>query len=552
MNDFPGWAAPLRPLVDAMASVPTSVHAKLRAGFLITALLLVAVAVMCVAIVSTMAQQVSELTRLQENLDHTRQMEYLVVAQSHYRAMALLTRDPSNLTKLAEAKSEFLAHLEAIEQHSSNDMRGILVRLRQANDHFNQASSQVLALEEAGRDADAMDLHLAFEHPVSHEVEAAMAALQADAEHEMESSQAGFESSRQLLVWVVAVFAALGVVVALLLGFVLSWSFALPLRRINATLARIAGGHFGEQVGVRNRDEFGSLAANLNVTSQRLDSMYTELDSLNAQLRGTNTQLLAQLEAQVAELDRSRRLITAGEERVRREIAELLHSRVQNRLLMAWYRAEDVQDVLTSDPAQASQILADLRAQLDTIREQDVRELSHRLHPSIIRTGLAPALERLTDDFGSRLATSLHVDPAVAALDDPLANEIPDVVRLSAYRVVEEALGNIARHADASLAEITLSVADAALQLSVHDDGRGFDTQQVRAGLGLGTISAHVGRVGGTWQVDSAPGQGTTLRVSLPLVVAVEDAQDGLGGQVALGQEPGADRSGQLRVACVG
>jgi methyl-accepting chemotaxis protein len=297
MNDFPGWAARLRPLVDAMASVPTSVHAKLRAGFLITALLLVAVAILCVAIVGTMAQQVSELTRLQDNLDRTRQMEYLVVAQSQYRAMALLTHDPSNLSRLAQAKSEFLGHLDAIEQHSSNDMRGILVRLREANDRFNQASAQVLELEQAGRDADAMDLHLALEHPMSHEVEAAMAALQADAEQEMETSQAGFESSRQELVAVVAVFAALGVVVALLLGFVLSWSFVLPLRRISDTLARIAGSHFGEQVEVRNRDEFGSLAANLNVTSQRLDTMYAELDSLNARLRGTNTQLLAQLEA---------------------------------------------------------------------------------------------------------------------------------------------------------------------------------------------------------------------------------------------------------------
>jgi signal transduction histidine kinase len=254
----------------------------------------------------------------------------------------------------------------------------------------------------------------------------------------------------------------------------------------------------------------------------------------------------------VVELERSRRLITAGEERVRREIAELLHSRVQNRLLMAWYRAEDVQDVLSNDPAQANQLLADLRDQLDAIREQDVRELSHRLHPSIIRTGLVPALERLTDDFDGRLAVSLHVDPAVVALDDPLANEIPDAVRLSAYRVVEEALGNVARHAAAARAEIAVGVADAAVQVSVRDDGRGFDPRQVRVGLGLGTISAHVGRVGGTWHLDSAPGQGTTLRVSLPLVVAVEEPQDGLGGEVAFGQEDGANRGGQPRVASVG
>jgi signal transduction histidine kinase len=551
MDQFPRWAAPLRPLVNAMAQAPTGVHGKLRAGFLTSAGLLVALAILSVAILGYMAQQVGELDRLQENLDRTRQMEYLVVAQSHYRAMALLTHDPSNLAKLADAKAAFLVHLDAIEQLTSPSMRGILARVRGANDRFAEASTRVVDLESAGRDDEAMALHLRLEHPVSHDVESAMTALQASAEQEMVSSRDGFESGRRLLVGLVAAFAALGVGGALLLGFVLSWSFVIPLRRINATLAQIAAGHFGEQLSVPNRDEFGTLAANLTVTSGRLATLYDELGSLNAQLRGTNTELLGQLEGQVAELARSRRLITAGEERVRRDIAELLHSRVQNRLLMAWYRAEDCQLALATDPAQAAQILAELRDQLDAIREQDVRELSHRLHPSIIRTGLAPALERLTDDFTGRLEIELHVDDAVAALDEPAHNQIPDAVRLSAYRAVEEALGNIARHAEARHAELRLALADGQLEVTVRDDGRGFDPRQVQAGLGLGTISAHVGRVGGTWTIGSAPGAGTTLRVLLPLVAVVEEAEDGLGRQVPFGQEHRTDSGGERSVVPV-
>jgi CHASE3 domain sensor protein len=139
MDEFPRWATRLRPFVDAMASLPGGVHGKLRAGFLATACLLVAVALLSVAILGVMAQQVSELARLQQNLDRTRQMEYLVVAQSHYRAMALLTHDATNLTRLADAKAAFLVHLEAIEQLTSPDMRGILVRVRQANDRFAEA-----------------------------------------------------------------------------------------------------------------------------------------------------------------------------------------------------------------------------------------------------------------------------------------------------------------------------------------------------------------------------------------------------------------------------
>ena len=152
----------------------------------------------------------------------------------------------------------------------------------------------------------------------------------------------------------------------------------------------------------------------------------------------------------------------------------------------------------------------------------------------------------------SRLATRLQVDPNVVALDEPVDNQIPDAVRLSAYRVVEEALGNIARHAGATHVEVNLGTAQGALRLSVRDDGHGFDPHQARAGLGFGTISAHVGRVGGTWHVDSAPGEGTTLRVTLPLEVVVEEAQDGLASEIALGQEPRPNGASPLGVAGIG
>ena len=84
----------------------------------------------------------------------------------------------------------------------------------------------------------------------------------------MDSSRATLFFLERLLIGLVATFAADLVLVALLLGFVLSWSFVLPLRRISATLAHIAAGHFGEQVERPERDEFSSLATNLNVTSQ--------------------------------------------------------------------------------------------------------------------------------------------------------------------------------------------------------------------------------------------------------------------------------------------
>jgi signal transduction histidine kinase len=230
-----------------------------------------------------------------------------------------------------------------------------------------------------------------------------------------------------------------------------------------------------------------------------------------------NARLLAVLREQVDELERSRRLIATAEERLRQEIAELLHSRVQNRLLLASYRLEDCREVMADEPARARELLEEVSQQLQQVREHDVREVSHLLHPSIIQVGLVPAVERLAEDFLSQFPVELEVDVAVAELDDPEDNRLPEAVRLAAYRVVEEALGNAARHARPNRVEVALGVGDEQLVIRVRDDGLGFDSRVVRAGLGLSSIAARVGCVGGSWRLNSRVGQGTALEAFLPL-----------------------------------
>jgi signal transduction histidine kinase len=542
----PAAVAWLRPLTEMVARIPASVHAKLRAGFLFSALLLVVMAVASLAVQRHIASGVTELNLAQERLDVLRQMDYLVTAQSHYRTMSLLTRDDSYVDSIAQAKADFSRLLAGIEPITPQSMRGVLARIVEADQRFAISGQQVLELYRAGNVDDALRLHLAQEHPISHEIEQPMGLLLNQAEQEMESSRAAVDSDQRLLTGLFIGFSVVSLVTALLLGYVLSWSFLGPLWLVRGSLARIAAGRFDQHLALSNRDEFGELARNLNATSQELGSMYGQLETLNAQLHEVNVDLVRQLQAQVVELNRSRAQIAEAEERLRREIAEVLHSRVQNRLLMVWYRLDDVQLLLDSDPAAAHRLVAEIREQVDAIREQDVRELSHRLHPSIIRAGLLVALDALADET-PRLSVTVHADERVHELDDPAQNALPEVVRLTAYRVAEEALGNALKHANATRVDITLTTSDDGLQLEIVDNGRGFDPRQVQPGLGIGSMAARVGRVGGSWQLRSAPGAGTRVSVLLPY--SVQQVQDRFSAEVAFGQEGGAELRGDGAVA---
>ncbi|CAM5255876.1 two-component sensor histidine kinase [Streptomyces narbonensis] len=103
--------------------------------------------------------------------------------------------------------------------------------------------------------------------------------------------------------------------------------------------------------------------------------------------------------------------------------------------------------------------------------------------------------------------------------------ELPTPYEVALLRIAQSALANTVRHASASRAEITLSFMDASVTLDVVDDGKGFDPGSVRqsseGGFGLPAMRSRAESLGGTFTVESAPGQGTAVAVSLPLPAGV-------------------------------
>jgi signal transduction histidine kinase len=229
-----------------------------------------------------------------------------------------------------------------------------------------------------------------------------------------------------------------------------------------------------------------------------------------------NAQLNAQLRDQLTRLEHSQRLAVEAEERTRREIAEFLHGRVQTRLLLVWNQLSDYPD--SPDETSRTELVKKVCDELERIRETDVRQASHVLHPSVIRMGLVSACRSLASRIQDVVPVQIEVSPGFTDLDVIGKSKLPEDVRLIAYRVIEEAIGNTLRHAKASRVKLNFSrVEQDTFEVVIQDDGIGFDPSLPHAGLGFASIDARVHAVRGSWFVNSQPHGPTEVTVRLPL-----------------------------------
>jgi class 3 adenylate cyclase len=291
----------LYPVVDRVARIQATVHTKLLAGFLLISLMLLSMGIVSIVVLARVNAQVDTLTALNRQTNQARQMIYDVTAQSHFRAMALVTGDPSWTDKIYAAKSDFASSLSEIRSYAIPERPQYFDSLGSTNARFRESSDEVTTLYQDGKVQQALNLHIAAEHEISHQLEDQLNVLIADSQQLVAQETASFRSHRTFLTIAVATFAGVTLLGALALGGVLSWSLIRPVRRVDAGLERLANGDFDARVEVPNRDEFGNLTSNLNRTSEELASLYQRLETLNANLQET-------VAAKVTELERTARL----------------------------------------------------------------------------------------------------------------------------------------------------------------------------------------------------------------------------------------------------
>lgn len=211
--------------------------------------------------------------------------------------------------------------------------------------------------------------------------------------------------------------------------------------------------------------------------------------------------------------------LLAAQEHERRRVALELHDGLGQALTAIKFKVENfIHEVSRSRMKTKLQPLKDLIPIIqDCVRE--IHRVQINLRPSILDDlGILATISWLCREFQSTYS-KIQIEKKI----DILENEVPDPLRMIIYRILQEALNNVAKHSQANSLSLSLQRIDGRLDLAVQDNGRGFDLQEALSemasgrGLGLVSMRERAEQSGGYFSIDSANGKGTTIRVAWPM-----------------------------------
>ena len=211
------------------------------------------------------------------------------------------------------------------------------------------------------------------------------------------------------------------------------------------------------------------------------------------------------------------RLILKAQEAERRRVARELHDSVNQILCAVKFRLHLTEEKLLARDENIREDTQKTKFLLDKAM-QEVRRISRNLRPSELDDlGLAPAIRSLCGEFTQR--TGVAIDLSFFELP----KNVPAEIELNLYRIIQEALGNIEKHSEATQVALHLCGEDFGIKATIRDNGRGFDPHLARAkttktlGMGLVDMKERVALIGGACTFKSAPGEGMELVVQIPL-----------------------------------
>jgi signal transduction histidine kinase len=260
----------------------------------------------------------------------------------------------------------------------------------------------------------------------------------------------------------------------------------------------------------------GELLGTLTVTKRRGESLtpieIKLMDDLahQAGLVLKNVGLTSDLQARLDDLRASRQRLVAAQDNERRRLERKLHDGAQQHLVALKVKLGLAEMLLTRDPEKASATIVALKGDADEALET-LRDLARGIYPPLLPDrGLAAALQ----SQAGKATIPVRVDADGVG-------RYPQETEAALYFCTLEALQNVQKYAAASAATVHLREERERLLVEVGDDGRGFDVTAVTRGAGLTNMEDRLEALGGTLQIESTPGVGTTLRATVPVSPAV-------------------------------
>lgn len=309
------------------------------------------------------------------------------------------------------------------------------------------------------------------------------------------SMQAALTTLTAQLMLTILLVSVTGILVAVLL----TWILTRPIISLAHATQAVAKGDFSPRVPRWANDEIGDLAEAFNQMTEQL----ARTEDLRRERETLRSQLLEK--------------VIATQEDERRRIARELHDSTSQNLtsLLVGLRMMETHCAHCTAQTKAS----DLR-QVASQTLDEVHDLSMRLRPRVLDDlGLAAALERLTAEWQARY--KIPIDIAIQ-----LNERLPGEVETTIYRIVQETLTNIARHAHARAASIMVERRGHIVRAIVEDDGIGFDVNSNRGErhLGLLGMSERAELLNGKLTIESAPEHGTSIFIEIPILPASVDS----------------------------
>ena len=275
------------------------------------------------------------------------------------------------------------------------------------------------------------------------------------------------------------VFTIIAGLTGTLFGYVAARGPVHRLKRLIEVAKAWSLGDFTEFVEDFEGDELGQLAQQLNYMAQELE------------------QLLE-----------TRRELAVIEERNR--LARDLHDSAKQQAFAAAAQISGIRALIKVDPAAAEDHLIETEHIIDQLR-QELTSLILELGPAMLNgQGLAPAL----NDYTIEWSRQNRIDAELRLKDE---RPLPIEIEQGLFRIVQEALANVARHSQAENVEISLRFNYDHLILTVSDDGQGFDPESSPTGFGLRSMEQRTESLGGQFTIDGLPGSGTTITCKIPI-----------------------------------